>query len=299
MTLLPLVFAITVDACTALGGPVIEHACIHGKAGPFGDGVQPHPLPTSAASSFTGAAPNVNAPHTLFTLALTAAGSEHTGSVKFVPRRSGSWGTFTAPAAQVAVRRRNGAPVLPHFSHPTPSCATLQHVSVWPLEAQEVYTLTVVASVPEVKLVMERAEEFSLLYFPDADGDGHGDPDVLVETACVPPANHVEGDTDCDDIDPLTHPGAPEFCNGRDNNCNGLIDGGCVPPPDGGVVDNDAGVAIDARPLEPADAGLEPSLESMPEGGGCTFGASGSERSGGPIVLTVLLVAVLSLRRRW
>jgi hypothetical protein len=36
---------------------------------------------------------------------------------------------------------------------------------------------------------------------------------------------------DCDDGRASAHPGAPETCNGADDNCNGLIDEGCPPPP--------------------------------------------------------------------
>lgn len=43
----------------------------------------------------------------------------------------------------------------------------------------------------------------------DEDGYGHG-------PGCIA--------FDCDDNDPLTHPGAQERCNGRDNNCNGVPD---------------------------------------------------------------------------
>jgi hypothetical protein len=53
----------------------------------------------------------------------------------------------------------------------------------------------------------------------DADGDG------FVGTA--PPAAPPEcGGNDCDDDDPFVHPGAPEVCNGRDDDCNGAIDDG-------------------------------------------------------------------------
>jgi hypothetical protein len=37
------------------------------------------------------------------------------------------------------------------------------------------------------------------------------------------------GGTDCDDKDAKVNPGAPEECDGKDNNCNGTIDEGCVP----------------------------------------------------------------------
>jgi hypothetical protein len=49
----------------------------------------------------------------------------------------------------------------------------------------------------------------------DADGDGYGSPGQLT---C--PAG---GQTDCDDGDPATHPGATEQCDGIDNDCDGAV----------------------------------------------------------------------------
>ena len=70
--------------------------------------------------------------------------------------------------------------------------------------------------------VDEQATDAPTVY-ADADGDGHGDPAAPI-SACEPPAGTAEAATDCDDADPGRYPGAPERCNGVDDDCDGSVD---------------------------------------------------------------------------
>jgi hypothetical protein len=60
-------------------------------------------------------------------------------------------------------------------------------------------------------------------FYADADGDGYGQDGTAVN-ACTPPDGYVEDNTDCDDDNAETWPGAPERCDGEDNDCDGEID---------------------------------------------------------------------------
>ena len=61
-------------------------------------------------------------------------------------------------------------------------------------------------------------------WYPDVDGDGHGNPDSSYLSCDAPgEAWSLAGD-DCDDSDPTVHPGADELCDGRDNSCDGVVD---------------------------------------------------------------------------
>ncbi|MSQ02840.1 MAG: hypothetical protein EXR71_13270, partial [Myxococcales bacterium] len=60
-------------------------------------------------------------------------------------------------------------------------------------------------------------------WYADADTDGYGDinfPDV----ECTVPTGYVADNTDCDDTRFESNPGALEYCNGFDDNCDGSID---------------------------------------------------------------------------
>lgn len=67
-------------------------------------------------------------------------------------------------------------------------------------------------------------EGISVTYYTDADGDGFGvDGTGITGTCTAPPGTATQGG-DCDDANDTVFPGAPELCDGIDNNCDELID---------------------------------------------------------------------------
>jgi hypothetical protein len=64
------------------------------------------------------------------------------------------------------------------------------------------------------------------VYCQDTDGDGHGVPGAATKTGCAPPAGFGDCDGDCRADNSAIYPGAPEVCDGLDNNCDGRIDEG-------------------------------------------------------------------------
>ena len=78
-------------------------------------------------------------------------------------------------------------------------------------------------------------------WYLDEDGDGYGAGEA--ESACAPPTEkHVAQGGDCNDQDRTTFPNAREFCDGIDNDCNGLYDD----EDDGIVFENDNLFYIDS-----------------------------------------------------
>jgi hypothetical protein len=63
-------------------------------------------------------------------------------------------------------------------------------------------------------------DEGPVLTGADLDGDGHAAPSALA-VGCGPAALPAD---DCDDADPAVFPGAPETCDGRDEDCDGQVD---------------------------------------------------------------------------
>jgi len=66
-------------------------------------------------------------------------------------------------------------------------------------------------------------EDVQTTCYLDADADGFGNPDSIM-MACTCSEGYVEDNTDCDDDSAVSYPGAPDICDGMDNNCDGEID---------------------------------------------------------------------------
>jgi hypothetical protein len=75
------------------------------------------------------------------------------------------------------------------------------------------------ASVDEAGAVGE------IRWYYDGDSDGYGDPTTAVD-ACSAPARHVANGADCDDARASSNPIATEYCNGYDDDCDGVVDEG-------------------------------------------------------------------------
>jgi hypothetical protein len=60
-------------------------------------------------------------------------------------------------------------------------------------------------------------------WYQDNDGDGFGD-SAATTVQCSQPSGHVSVGGDCDDLDASSFPGANEFCDGHDDDCDGSVD---------------------------------------------------------------------------
>ncbi|MCP3981024.1 MAG: hypothetical protein GY716_17140 [bacterium] len=74
----------------------------------------------------------------------------------------------------------------------------------------------------------EKFELFALRFDPDADGDGTFDLCDVCPGIFDPDQTDVDGDRagapcDCNDAEPTIYPGAPELCNGIDDDCDLLV----------------------------------------------------------------------------
>jgi hypothetical protein len=65
-------------------------------------------------------------------------------------------------------------------------------------------------------------EGVAVMVYADADRDGYGA--GAGSMRCGSTGGYSVYDTDCDDADPANHPGQPEFCDARDNDCDTRVD---------------------------------------------------------------------------
>ncbi|KKR87082.1 MAG: Regulator of chromosome condensation [Candidatus Uhrbacteria bacterium GW2011_GWC2_41_11] len=102
-------------------------------------------------------------------------------------------------------------------------------------------------------VVDENVSEIS--WYQDADKDGYGNKSGTAKVSCSQTSGYVADHSDCDDSNSSIYPGATETSNGKDDDCDGVIDEGTTSTPtateetastcrDG--VDNDKDGAVDA-----------------------------------------------------
>jgi hypothetical protein len=86
--------------------------------------------------------------------------------------------------------------------------------------------------------VVDEGASDATVYYLDSDGDGYGEASSSV-SSCSTPTGYVSDDSDCDDSDALTYPGATEICDGADNDCDGTTDEGFSSTPSTWYADDD------------------------------------------------------------
>jgi len=63
----------------------------------------------------------------------------------------------------------------------------------------------------------------AVVFYEDGDGDGYGT-QASVVVGCAAPTGYAPNDDDCDDGEGTTNPGAAEYCDSVDNDCDGGVD---------------------------------------------------------------------------
>jgi len=119
-------------------------------------------------------------------------------------------------------------------------------------------------------------------WYADADGDGYGDA-ASTSLACTAASGRVSDATDCDDGDAGAFPGAPEYCDGVDNDCDGAADEDASVDASSWYADTDAdgygdaldttracsapsGYGADATDCDDTDAGTNPGADEYCDG---------------------------------
>ena len=97
-------------------------------------------------------------------------------------------------------------------------------------------------------------EGVTTTFYADSDRDGYGDVS-LTAAACAAPAGYVVNASDCDDAVSAVSPAAIEYCNGIDDECDGVIDPDDAPGAPTWHVDEDGdGYGTDGDEVQACDA---------------------------------------------
>ncbi|MBK7155525.1 MAG: hypothetical protein IPH72_27750 [Sandaracinaceae bacterium] len=86
----------------------------------------------------------------------------------------------------------------------------------------------------------------AITWYRDRDEDGFGDVESASTPSCAPPMGYALLPLDCDDDRREVRPGAPELCNGRDDDCDDRTDERACTLADGGVADAGVDAGFDA-----------------------------------------------------
>ncbi|OKY75858.1 MAG: hypothetical protein BM485_05845 [Desulfobulbaceae bacterium DB1] len=99
----------------------------------------------------------------------------------------------------------------------------------------------------------------STSWYADFDGDNYGNP-AIAQAACSKSTGWVANNTDCNDNDAAMFPNNPEICDGKDNNCNSVVDEGVDGDGDGvcDVTDNCGGAPTPGNSMRTATAWAMP-----------------------------------------
>ena len=138
------------------------------------------------------------------------------------------------------------------------------------------------------------------VYYPDEDGDSYGDQDAG-EPSCDVPDGFVRNSGDCDDSRDDVNPEGSEYCNGRDDDCNGDIDDGidCDTGEADADSDSDSDTDTDTDTDSDSDADSDNNDgDDDGEKGGLLRCASGDGAAPSPALLLGLGLLLLRRRRR-